>query len=84
MGVVRALATYRVGAKIVSTLGETIAKMTIWNAVPGGQRSLTKRRPKRLPLPSLPTRPLMERPRARSFDSRDGETRPGSDRLHAV
>ncbi len=57
LGLVAALASYRVGAKIISTFGGTIAKMTIWKAVPGGQRSLTKRRPKRLPLPSIPTRP---------------------------
>jgi len=32
-GLVGALASYRVGAKIVSTFGGTIDKMTIWKAV---------------------------------------------------
>ena len=56
LGLVGALASYRVGAKIVSTFGWTLDKMTIWKAVQGGQRSLTKRRPKRSYLSSIPTR----------------------------
>ncbi len=48
-------------------LRRTIAKMTIWKAVYGGQRSLTKRRLKTSPLPSIPTKPLMERPMARAL-----------------
>ncbi len=66
LGLIGSLASYRVAAKIVSTFGWTIDKMTIWKAVQGGQRSLTKRRPKSWSLPSIRTRPPTARRMARA------------------
>ena len=66
LGLIGAPASYRVAAKIVSTFGGTIDKMTIGKAVQGGQRSLTKRRPKSSSSPSIRRRPPTARPMARA------------------
>ncbi len=62
LGLIGSLASYRVASKILSI----VDKMTIWKAVQGGQRSLTKRRLANWPSPSIRTKRHEAKPTARA------------------